>query len=72
MKLSKIILTRKEGDDLALSIDEAKEIYRELEELFGNKSQWPANPYVAQREWDAGRKLKGTLQPKYTTDNPLA
>ena len=50
IKLTKISLETKEGKEIELSINEARELYSQLESLFGSKTTYiPSTPLIIDR-----------------------
>ena len=51
LKLSKIEITTKDGKTVALSLEEAKDLHAQLDELLGSKTVFvPQTPIVIERE----------------------
>ena len=46
LKLTKMILETKEGQKVEISLDEAKDIYEQLHQLFGEKTRYLPSPSI--------------------------
>ena len=51
LKLTKLALETKEGKEIQLDLDEARELWLQLDSLFGIKKQYfPATPVIIERD----------------------
>jgi hypothetical protein len=69
LKLTSIQLKTKDGEEITLLMDEARELYNQLHELFGDKTTYvPSAPIIIERDrWL--RPYQPYWQPYCTSDH---